>query len=337
MSSGTVISTVAQEAALRRPEVAKALCEELVGQGARRVILLGVPAVMGEPFLKAPLAKAGIMVLTPPQDCQSWIAEVMERELRQGEASDQTRASFESLVADGAEHGVDHLVVASVELMGLASTCTLGLPVVDALRAGASRIRHVVFDMGGVQFKFEPLEMARRVCSCEEDAQLLAQEVFGTHKWAQQDAGAIDDDTLAWVAKLRVPERLHESVDRLVYHWHDERTPVPQAGELIRELKDAGYGIYLLSDAGFSFDSYKHDLPAYDCFDGMVVSCYEGVAKPDARIYRTLCERYDLRPKDCLFVDDLEMNVIGGRRVGMQGWHFDGSVDALRYHILGRQ
>lgn len=96
------------------------------------------------------------------------------------------------------------------------------------------------------------------------------------------------------MAKTRLPRRLHAAVDELMRHWCDERVPVEGTGELIADLKQAGYGIYLLTNAGEPFERYEAQLPGRDCIDGMVVSYREHVVKPDARIYRTLLERYEL-------------------------------------------
>ena len=125
--------------------------------------------------------------------------------------------------------------------------------------------------------------MSRRVCDTEEDAQLLSRAVFESQEWVWQDAGAVDEETVAWASKTRVPHRLHAAVDELVLHWHDHRVHIAGIGELICDLKDAGYGIYLLSNAGESFDRYEAQLPARACFDGMVISCYEHVVKPVGR------------------------------------------------------
>ena len=201
----------------------------------------------------------------------------------------------------------------------------------------ANTIKNVIFDMGGVLFKWEPLVYARRFSTCEEDAQALAQAVFLSPEWAFQDAGAVSDDTVAWVAKTRLPERLHGAVDDLVGHWHEHRTVVTGMDALIADLKRAGFGVYLLSNAGSSFETYKQELPGYEHFDGIVVSYREHIVKPDTRIFQTLLERFDLDAATCLFVDDTPINVAGAKRAGMQGWHFKGDVYALKSHLLGTQ
>lgn len=196
------------------------------------------------------------------------------------------------------------------------------------------KIENVVFDMGGVLLKWEPLLYARRFAENDEDAELLSRVVFGSQEWAWADAGAVSGETVAWTAKAQLPERLHATVDDLVFRWFEKRDVIEGMDELIHDLKAAGYGIYVLSNAADSFEQYKHTLPGYECFDGIVVSWAEHVVKPDAAIYQRLIDRYQLDAATCVFVDDVEKNVEGARRVGMQGWHFDGNVSALRAALL---
>lgn len=198
-------------------------------------------------------------------------------------------------------------------------------------------IQNVVFDMGGVLMGWDPIRISRALCPDPDDAALVAHAVFDSREWGWTDAGAVSPETVAWTAKLKLPERLHDMADRFTFHWCDEGIfdPIPEMGEFIRELKAAGYGIYLLSNAGPTFELYRARIPAIELFDGMLVSCYEHVVKPDAPIYQLLCTRYELNPASCLFVDDLLRNVVGAQRAGMQGYVFDGNVDALRRFIVG--
>ena len=64
--------------------------------------------------------------------------------------------------------------------------------------------------------------------------------------------------------------------------------------------------------------------------DGMVVSGYEGVQKPDERIYKILLERYNLRPEETVFFDDLIENVIAARELGIHGILFKDAEQAER-------
>ena len=310
-----------------------ALRVDLACMGCRRVVLLGSEREMGTADLKVELARWGVQVLVPPEGERAWIASLSS-------AGDDGLPPVElrrlaALLADGIEHGVEAVVTTGEGLARMVDACGLGIPTLALNSLGTVvRVRNIVFDMGGVLFEWEPLAQARRFCDSDEDARLLSDAVFAQPQWALMDAGAVDEETIAWTAKTRLPRRLHAAADDLLLHWCDQRVHVVGARELIVNLKRAGYGIYLLTNAGEPFERYEAQLPGRSCFDGMVVSCREHVVKPDARIYRTLLERYGLVAGECLMVDDTRANVLGARRVGMRGWCFDGDVRGLRDLLL---
>lgn len=194
-------------------------------------------------------------------------------------------------------------------------------------------ITNIVFDMGGVLMDWNPDKISLALCPDPDDAALLAHAVFDSREWGWVDAGAIKPETVAWTAKLKLPERLHDLADVFALRWFDVFDPLPEMGVLVRELKADGYGVYLLSNAGTTFEDYRDRIPAIDAFDGILVSCYEHMVKPDEAIYQLFCERYGLDPASCLFVDDMLRNVVGARRAGMRGYVYDGDVDALRRFI----
>ncbi len=307
---------------------------DLRKMGCTRIILLGQETEMASGGLRTSLAKWGLQVLVPPEGERPWIAGLADRQADGADSADVDR--LRALLTHGVEHGVGAIVVTSEQLAAAVDACRLPVPTLAFdPRGRVVPIQNVVFDMGGVLFRWEPIAMSRRVCDTDEDARLLSQAVFDSQEWVWQDAGAVDEETVAWASKTRVPRRLHAAVDELVFHWHDHRVHVAGIEELVCDLKDAGYGIYLLSNAGESFARYEAQLPARACFDGMVVSCYEHVVKPDARIYRTLLERFGLKAGECLFVDDTPRNVLGARRVGMRAYHFTEDVQSLRAALLG--
>lgn len=307
---------------------------DLQKMGCTRIILLGNEAHMASGGLRTLLAKWGLQVLVPPEGERAWIAEVVDEQADGVDPAIVRR--LQALLSHGIEHRVEAIVVTSEQLAKVVDACRLPVPTLAFNPRGcAVPIRNIVFDMGGVLFRWEPLAMSRRVCETEEDAQILSHAVFDSQEWVWQDAGAVDEKTVVWASKTRVPHRLHAAVDELVFHWHDHRVHIAGIEELVCDLKAAGYGIYLLSNAGESFARYEAQLPARACFDGMVVSCYEHVVKPDARIYQTLLERFGLEAGECLFVDDTPRNVIGARRVGMRAYHFAEDVQFLRAALLG--
>jgi putative hydrolase of the HAD superfamily len=58
--------------------------------------------------------------------------------------------------------------------------------------------------------------------------------------------------------------------------------------------------------------------------DGGVFSFEVKAVKPEPEIYRCLCDKYGLKPEECLFTDDVPANVKGAQACGFQGIVFEG-------------
>lgn len=59
-----------------------------------------------------------------------------------------------------------------------------------------------------------------------------------------------------------------------------------------------------------------------DAVDEMIISAEEGVAKPDAAIYRLAVRRLGVRLHEAVFVDDMGVNVEAARALGMHAVQF---------------
>ena len=111
-------------------------------------------------------------------------------------------------------------------------------------------IKNIVFDMGNVLFDFKPSEYIRRLGYTGQDAELLETEVFKTAEWCAMDRGSLKPAQAAQLLAQHVPAHLQAAVEPLICHWWEgDLMPTPGIGDLIRELKAGGYGIYLLSNA----------------------------------------------------------------------------------------
>jgi putative hydrolase of the HAD superfamily len=86
----------------------------------------------------------------------------------------------------------------------------------------------------------------------------------------------------------------------------------------VRSARAAGIRTALLSNA----DGPGEPIPWLDAlFDVLVFSGDVGMAKPDLAIYRLTVERLGLEPGECVFVDDLAVNVRGAALAGLVGVH----------------
>ena len=107
--------------------------------------------------------------------------------------------------------------------------------------------------------------------------------------------------------------------------------PIPDAVEVLRDLKGAGVPCYALTN--MEVETYPRRLerfPFLRWFDGSVVSGFEGIAKPDTEIFELLLRRFDLTPSSTLLIDDSARNVRAAQRLGMQAVEFRSASELRR-------
>ena len=68
--------------------------------------------------------------------------------------------------------------------------------------------------------------------------------------------------------------------------------------------------------------------PIFQLLEGQVISSEEKIIKPDRAIYERICQKYNLKPEECLFADDRMENVEAAQRFEMQVICFE---DAEQY------
>ena len=190
-------------------------------------------------------------------------------------------------------------------------------------------VRYVIFDMGNVLMTFNGPYFASCFTDTPEDATLLNAALFGSPLWTLLDSGTIGHETMTRYAEHHLPERLHPNLHECLAHWPERSEAIVDVNELGIRLKEEGFGVYVLSNASTRIMEQLGHAPVIPYVDGAVVSADERMMKPDPSIYQLLCERYDLDPEECLFVDDNEDNCIGARVAGMHAHHFTGDVAEL--------
>jgi putative hydrolase of the HAD superfamily len=90
--------------------------------------------------------------------------------------------------------------------------------------------------------------------------------------------------------------------------------------ELVRELRARGLRTGLLSNSWGHRDTYPSDVLA-ELFDDAVISADVGMRKPEDRIFLLAAGRLGLAPAECVFVDDVEGNIVAARALGFAVVH----------------
>jgi putative hydrolase of the HAD superfamily len=89
--------------------------------------------------------------------------------------------------------------------------------------------------------------------------------------------------------------------------------------DLVRALRRAGLRTALLSNS-WGNDEYPRQLFP-ELFDAVVISAEVGMRKPEERIFKLAAELLGLEPAECVFIDDVEANVLAAQAIGLVGVH----------------
>ena len=193
----------------------------------------------------------------------------------------------------------------------------------------------IVFDMGQVLMDFAPPKFIARLGYTGADAEMLLREVFRGWEWVAFDRGDVTGQDVVDSACARLPERLHEAAHELVFHWWDEMIPMPGMKEVVRELYDKGYDMYVLSNASQDFHRYFDSIPGSEYLprERRFVSSDYRLLKPEHEIYELFLKTFGLDAAGCVFIDDNPPNVEAARRLGFQGLVYRGDPARLRREL----
>lgn len=184
-------------------------------------------------------------------------------------------------------------------------------------------IRNIVFDIGNVLTNFRWKEFLMDKGFDGEMIRRIARASVENPLWQEVDRGVWDQEKLMREFIKLDPEI--EAELRLAYDVICGMvTPRAYAIPWIKELKEKGYGVYYLSN--FSDKAYVDCADALEFIpytDGGILSYRERMVKPEPEIYRLLLERYGLKAEECVFLDDLEVNVEAARKEGFAGIVFE--------------
>lgn len=206
----------------------------------------------------------------------------------------------------------------------------------------------VVFDLGNVLIGWDPRALYRKLFESHQgnDPREPRVRPDKPHGPDAPDAPAAKAEwflanvcTPAWNLELdrgrsfasaveeltqRHPPELHP----LIRAYH-ERWPEMLTGELsetvavLERLSARHIPLYALTNWSAETFPFARERYAFlKHFRGIVVSGEEGCIKPEPTIYQRLLVRYQLDPRQCVFIDDSLANVRGAEAVGLHAIHF---------------
>lgn len=189
-------------------------------------------------------------------------------------------------------------------------------------------IRNIVFDIGGVLADFRIKEfLMEKGLDAPMIRRVLKASVMNPY-WGRFERGEVTEEETLQAFTAADPEIEKEL--RLAFTDLTGMLIIRDyAISLVQRLKDAGYGVYYLSNySRKAYDECAESLAFMPFMDGGIVSFRAGMTKPDPQVFRYFLNRYGLQAESCMFVDDSEENVTAARKLGFAGIIFQ-DYDAL--------
>lgn len=171
-----------------------------------------------------------------------------------------------------------------------------------------------IFDIGGVLMKYDSSEVAEILSELTKCDYTVINQLFGHELLYQVESGRIScADFYSRYIKQAMPGLSYEGwIDVFTSHY----TPNPQGLELLRHLKENGRKVYILSNlAEFHKIAMETKMPDFFGLSAMNFFSYElGWHKPEMQIYEEVCRRIGEAPQNCIFFDDLGLQMWKARR-----------------------
>jgi len=112
-------------------------------------------------------------------------------------------------------------------------------------------------------------------------------------------------------------------------------TPIPETFDLIKDLKK-NYKLALLSNTNewdFEYGIKPSMAEIFNLFDTLTLSFEVKAMKPKREIFLDSLSKLDLKPKQCVYIDDIRRYVEAADEIGMHGVHYtshDGLIGSLK-------
>ena len=178
-------------------------------------------------------------------------------------------------------------------------------------------IKNLVFDVNGVLFSFNPIKLFIETRMNPVNVIWLIKA--GRSKQFRDLNKGLYQSKKDMIEKC--PDAFPASEKRawkvFSTRWNECFYPNKKTVELMKELSNK-YNVYILSNVD---PDEKANILKTDFFKvarGSVFSCDVGCMKPEADIFRIFLEKYQLKPEECLFIDDKAYNTRAAEKLGFE-------------------
>jgi epoxide hydrolase-like predicted phosphatase len=179
------------------------------------------------------------------------------------------------------------------------------------------KIKGIIFDYGGVLSKPQNENcIANMVKLLSIDDEAVFREIYRSFR-NEYDSGSING--VAYWTKITDyfglkynEELINKLIEQDVYSWVTVNQDMIDYVEL---LSNKEIQLAILSNMTLETLYYmKREFNWLNIFDQCVFSCNNNMNKPNSDIYQYCVRQMDLKPDECVFIDDTYENIVGAEQ-----------------------
>ena len=186
------------------------------------------------------------------------------------------------------------------------------------------KIKTIIFDLGGVLVDWNPEYIYLKEFNGDRIKMRWFFDNICTSSWnEQQDGGKLMKE--ATKERVKLFPKYKRLIEMFYGKWEEMlKEEISGTVKILRDLKRNNYRLIALTN--WSAETFPIAIKKYKflkLFEGIVVSGEIKMLKPFKEIYDFTLEKYNLDPKECVFIDDRLDNIQGAVRCGINGIQFE--------------
>ncbi len=169
-------------------------------------------------------------------------------------------------------------------------------------------IKNIIFDLGNVIINYNQDKIINNFTVDEDEKIFIKEKIFKSPEWKLLDLGQITNNGAIEEIQKRNDIKYNKLINIFLHEWYKTQPINEDIVEIAKKLKERNYNIYVLSNMAKETYQYFKNIDFFKVCNGVVISSHENVKKPNEKIFNILLTRYELNPKECLFIDDDDTN-----------------------------
>tara|TARA_B100001250_G_C19803172_1_gene792044 strand:+ start:2341 stop:2967 length:627 start_codon:yes stop_codon:yes gene_type:complete len=187
----------------------------------------------------------------------------------------------------------------------------------------ANPIEVIFFDIGGVLLTIHPDVMISKISNLTNTPFKILKESFPEEEHDLYERGEITDLEWFQAYKKSFPNINSLTENEFWIAWSMLLGQETDVLDILIRLKEH-YKVWLLSNTNSRhiINEVENNFAFPNLVDGKIYSFQVGSRKPEKKIYEVACEKANVEPCRSIFIDDLELNIVGANKIGMNGIHY---------------